>query len=107
MPKAGWIEFNDSHSTLGNECFDSDEPKEKRNVRVQRTRTGKGGKLVTVISGLQLNKIEAKNLLKRLKIFCGTGGTIKENCLELQGDQLAQALAFLNKEGFRPKQSGG
>ena len=56
---------------------------------------------------MELNQVEAKKILKKLKIACGTGGTVKGDFLELQGDHISKAQDFLVKEGFRPKQSGG
>ena len=76
-------------------------------MRVQRTKAGKGGKLVTAITGLDIPEAEARALLKTLKASSGTGGTLKDGVIELQGDQVAPALAALEKEGFRPKQAGG
>ena len=107
MSKGGWSEFNDPLKRIVNDPQNSDTPKGKRQVRLERTRSGKKGKLVTVIIGLELNQVEGKKLLKKLKIACGTGGTVKGNFLELQGDQISKAQDFLVKEGFRPKQSGG
>ena len=51
--------------------------------------------------------ITLKKILKNLKIACGTGGALKADFLELQGDQISKAQEFLFKEGYRPKQSGG
>ncbi len=107
MSKGGWREFNDPGATIGNETKDSVLPKGKRQVRLERTRSGKKGKLVTLIKGLELDPLEAKKLLKRLKIACGTGGTLNGDLLELQGDQVIKTLDFLCKEGFRPKHFGG
>ena len=107
MSKGGWSEFNDPIKTIGNDTQNSAPAKGNRQVRLERTRSGKKGKLVTVITGLELNQGEAKKLLKKLKIACGTGGTVKGDFLELQGDQILKAQDFLVKEGFRPKQSGG
>ena len=107
MSKGGWSEFNDPIKTIGNDTQNSVTPKGNRQVRLERTRSGKKGKLVTVVKGLELNQVEAKKLLKNLKIACGTGGTLKGELLELQGDQISKAQDFLVKEGFRPKQSGG
>tara|TARA_B100000965_G_scaffold380072_1_gene376317 strand:- start:133 stop:456 length:324 start_codon:yes stop_codon:yes gene_type:complete len=107
MSKGGWSEFNYPIKTIGNDTQNSVPTKGNRQVRLERTRSGKKGKLVTVITGLELNQVEAKKLLKKLKIFCGTGGTVKGDFLELQGDQILKAQEFLVKEGFRPKQSGG
>ena len=74
---------------------------------MQRTKTGKGGKLVTAISGLQAPEAELKALLKALKASAGTGGTLKDGVIELQGDQVAAALDALTRAGYRPKQAGG
>ncbi len=106
MSKGGWSEFNDPIKTIGNDTQNSVVPKGNRQVRLERTRSGKKGKLVTVIKGLEVNHGEAKKLLKNLKIACGTGGTLKGDFLELQGDHISKAKDFLFKEGFKPKQSG-
>ncbi|WP_320666510.1 translation initiation factor [Prochlorococcus sp. MIT 1307] len=106
MPKGSWLEFNDP-STSKMQRSQSIADKAERHVRVQRLRGGKGGKTVTVISGLELDSIAAKSLLKRLKTRCGTGGTLKADALELQGDQVSDALELLRQEGYRPKKSGG
>ena len=107
MSKGGWSEFNDPLKTIGNDTQNSVTPKGKRQVRLEKTKSGKKGKLVTVIKGLELKQVEAKKILKNLKIVCGTGGTLKGDFLELQGDQISKAQEFLIKEGFRPKQSQG
>tara|TARA_B100000965_G_C19511316_1_gene722052 strand:+ start:430 stop:753 length:324 start_codon:yes stop_codon:yes gene_type:complete len=107
MSKGGWSEFNDPIKTIGNDIKNSVVPKGNRQVRLEKTRSGKKGKLVTVIKGLGLNQVEAKKLLKNLKIICGTGGALKGEFLELQGDQISKAKDFLVNEGFSPKQSGG
>ena len=107
MSKGGWSEFNDPLKTIGNENQNSVTPKGKRQVRLEKTRSGKKGKLVTVIKGLELKPVEAKKILKNLKIACGTGGSLKGDFLELQGDQIVKAQEFLIEEGFRPKKNGG
>ncbi|MFO0136762.1 MAG: translation initiation factor, partial [Cyanobacteriota bacterium] len=81
--------------------------KTEQRVRVQRTKAGKGGKLVTAITGMEVPEAEAKALLKTLKAKAGTGGTLKDGVIELQGDQVAVAMAALTEAGFRPKQAGG
>ena len=104
MNKGGWREFNDPKTTIGNDTQNSLTPKGKRQVKLEKTRSGKKGKLVTLVRGLELSEGEAKKLLKNLKIECGTGGTFKSNILELQGDQISKVLDYLLKEGFKPKQ---
>lgn len=117
--KGGWQEFSSSvgsaamarpGSAAGCRSAGSGgaaTPKAQQRVRVQRTKAGKGGKLVTAITGLEIPEAEARALLKTLKASAGTGGTLKDGVIELQGDQVAAALAALEKEGFRPKQAGG
>ena len=74
---------------------------------MQRTKVGKGGKLVTAITGLGAPEAELKTLLKQLKAAAGTGGTVKDGVIELQGDQVAPAISALEQAGYRPKQAGG
>lgn len=107
MPKGGWREFSSSDSLQRPEPPVANTPRSQQIVRVQPTRGGKGGKTVTVIRGLQLDSAALKSLLKKLKSRIGSGGTIKESEIELQGDQVEAALELLSKEGFRPKRSGG
>jgi len=104
--KGGWQEFS-SPATSRPEPAAAVTPRAQQRVRVQRTKAGKGGKLVTAITGLELPEAEARALLKQLKASAGTGGTLKDGVIELQGDQLASALAALEQAGFRPKQAGG
>ncbi len=108
MVKGGWQEFSGADS-LGRPARPAapPTPKAQQRVRVQRTKAGKGGKTVTTITGLELGDGEARALLKRLKASAGTGGTLKDGVIELQGDQVEAALEALESTGFRPKQAGG
>ncbi len=106
MSKRNWREFDDP-STIRSEVLPTNLDKSEWNVRVQRTRGGRNGKTVTLISGLKLNDSEARSLLKGLKSRCGTGGTVKGDLLELQGDQVDVIMEFLTVQGYRPKKSGG
>jgi translation initiation factor 1 len=108
--KGGWQEF----AGLGSDAVRQQPPapatnkaKAQQQVRVQRTKAGKGGKTVTAISGLEASDAELKGLLKQLKAAAGAGGTVKDGVIELQGDQVATALSALEAEGYRPKQAGG
>jgi len=107
MPKGSWREFeNTAPKQLAQSSLEI-QSKDELRVRVQKTRVGKGGKTVTVINGLDVERRELKRLLKLLKNRCGAGGTEKEALIELQGDQVALVLEALKKEGYQPKQSGG
>ena len=108
MAKGGWQEFTSAASLQRPaEPAPAPAPKAEQRVRVQRTKAGKGGKLVTAISGLEAPEAELKTLLKILKANAGTGGTLKDGLIELQGDQVVIALEALTKAGYRPKQAGG
>lgn len=76
-------------------------------VRVQRESKGRGGKTVTVVKGLAMSRAQAEELLKSLKNLCGTGGTVKDGVLELQGDRCDVVLTELSKRGIKAKRAGG
>ena len=76
-------------------------------VRVGRETKGRKGKAVTTITGLPLDAIALKALAKELKARCGTGGTVKDGVVEIQGEHRDLLMAELQKRGFKPRRSGG
>lgn len=76
-------------------------------VRLQLEKKGRGGKQVTVITGLLETTSNQKPLVKKLKSLCGTGGTIKGTAIEIQGDHRKKLQTYLEGEGFQTKLSGG
>jgi len=76
-------------------------------VRLSRETKGRKGKGVTVVRGLPLPQAELKQLAKQLKQKCGTGGTLKNSTIEIQGDQRDTLLEVLSSMGFKVKLSGG
>jgi translation initiation factor 1 len=76
-------------------------------VRVGREVSGRGGKGVSVITGLPLAGEELEALATRLKRTCGAGGAVKEGTIEIQGDHRDRLVAELLKLGFEAKRSGG
>ncbi len=76
-------------------------------VRVGRETKGRRGKGVTVVSDLPLNEQELLALATRLKDRCGTGGTVKEGRIEIQGDQRDRLIVELEALGYRVKRAGG
>jgi translation initiation factor 1 len=76
-------------------------------ARIRRETGGRGGKTVTTISDLALDDAALAALGKRLKAACGTGGTVRDGTIELQGDHRDALLALLAKEGLRGKLAGG
>jgi translation initiation factor 1 len=84
-----------------------DLPPEQQNLRIQASKKGRGGKTVTVISGFQQNEESLAALAKKLKAQCGTGGTVKDDTIEIQGDHKAKLLELVVKLGYKAKLSGG
>ncbi len=76
-------------------------------IRVERSTKGRKGKGVSLIQGLDLEQHELKALSKRLKQKCGTGGTIKNGVIEIQGDHRDILVKELNTLGFKAKKAGG
>jgi translation initiation factor 1 len=84
-----------------------DVPPQQQQIRIQVSRKGKGGKTVTVITGFQHAPAQLTALAKKLKNQCGTGGTVKDNTVEIQGDHVAKILEILLELGYKAKRSGG
>ena len=76
-------------------------------VRIRREIGGRGGKTVTVVTGLNLDEVALIALSRRLKSACGTGGTVKGGALEFQGDHRDELASLLAQEGIESKRAGG
>ena len=76
-------------------------------VRVSRESKGRGGKTVTLVRGLALDDAALTALGKRLRSACGSGGTVKDGVLEVQGDHAERVTTLLKAEGFVVKRAGG
>ena len=76
-------------------------------IRIQREVKGRKGKTVTTVSGFQLADDELKNLATQLKRRCGTGGSVKDGVILIQGDHRDTLVTELKKRGFKVKISGG
>ena len=76
-------------------------------VRVRRETKGRGGKTVTTVSGVPLGGEALRSLASDLKRRCGTGGTVKEGVIEIQGDHRETIVAELSRRGFTAKLAGG
>lgn len=76
-------------------------------VRIRRETSGRKGKGVTTISGVPLEEKALKQLARKLKQKCGTGGAVKEGVIEIQGDHRDTLKAVLEQEGFKVKLAGG
>ncbi|NJM96786.1 MAG: translation initiation factor [Phormidesmis sp. RL_2_1] len=88
-----------------------DLPPDQQDLLVQISRKGRKGKSVTIISGFAHGGIAGRKTLealaKQLKAQCGSGGTVKDNTIELQGEHVIKAVSWLVKKGYKAKASGG
>lgn len=76
-------------------------------VRIGRETAGRKGKGVTVITGIPLEGHDLKAFVKKLKASCGSGGTLKDGRVEIQGDQRASLTPLLEARGWTVKRVGG
>ena len=76
-------------------------------ARVSRQSKGRGGKTVTLVKGLALDPLALAALGKQLRTACGSGGTVKDRVLEVQGDHVDRIVAELERLGHMVKRSGG
>lgn len=76
-------------------------------VRIQRQTSGRKGKAVCVISGLDADDATLQQLAAELKKKCGCGGAVKQGCIEIQGDKRELLQALLQAKGLRVKLAGG
>jgi translation initiation factor 1 len=76
-------------------------------VRVSRETKGRGGKAVTLVKGVLVDEAALAQLGKQLKAACGSGGTVKDGVIEVQGDHVERVMAALQKLGHQVKRSGG
>ena len=100
MGKKNWIEF-DNQEKNSEETAKVDAVNKKLKINISKQKKGKKGKTVTLIRGLGAeDEILLKELLKKIKVFCGTGGTLIDRNIQLQGDMVSKTIEFLRKEGF-------
>ena len=76
-------------------------------VRVSRETKGRAGKGVTLVKGLALDDAALNALGKQLKTACGSGGTVKDGVIEVQGDHCERVIALLQAQGHKVKRAGG
>ena len=76
-------------------------------VRVSRETKRRGGKAVTVVKGVALDADALAGLGKQLKTGCGSGGTVKDGVIEVQGDHVERVMEALKKLGHQVKRAGG
>ena len=82
-------------------------PKKVLTAKVGRETAGRKGKGVTTVFDLAVSEAELQELATKLKQRCGTGGTVKDGRIEIQGDNRDRVVAELEKLGFKVKKAGG
>jgi translation initiation factor 1 len=82
-------------------------PPGQQEAHIRREKQGRGGKTVTVVYNLHLAPDALKALGKHLRHLCGTGGTVKDGAIEIQGDHRDKVAEVLQLAGYRTKFTGG
>ena len=82
-------------------------PAGEQKVRVGRETAGRGGKGVTVVTGLALAPADLETLAGELKRACGAGGGIRDGKIEVQGEHRDRLVAELIRRGYPAKRAGG
>ena len=82
--------------------------KDRGRVDILRVKAGRGGKTVTVVKNfVGIGLPEKERLVKAMRKACGTGGTVKDGQIEIQGDKRAEVARILSEANFRPVFAGG
>ena len=76
-------------------------------IRIRREVKGRKGKTASVIYGFQCDRADLQSLASRLKQQCGTGGSVKDDMIIVQGDHREKLMTLLKALGYRVKLSGG
>ena len=82
-------------------------PPQQQTVYLHRESSGRAGKAVTLVKKLILSEDDLKALAKKLKQKCGTGGTVKDGVIEIQGEHREKVADVLQKLGYKVKIAGG
>lgn len=88
-------------------CRQASAPATDGIVRVLRETKGRGGKAVTVVRGVPVDAAGLLKLGQDLKAACGSGGTVKDGTIEVQGDHVEKVMALLQQRNFTVKRAGG
>ncbi|HSG43660.1 MAG TPA: hypothetical protein VLA72_10945 [Anaerolineales bacterium] len=82
-------------------------PPGQQTAYLHRESGGRGGKVVSIVKNLTLSEADMKSLAKKLKQACGTGGTVKDGIIEIQGEHRQKIADVLQKLGYKVKIAGG
>lgn len=76
-------------------------------LHLHRETKGRAGKAVAIVRGFEGTEDELKDLAKELKAHCGTGGSVKDGEIIIQGDQREKVDSYLRSKGYKTKRVGG
>ena len=107
MAKNSRLVYSTDKGRVREDNADKQAPKGDGIVRIRRETSGRKGKGVTTISGIELDEKSLARLAKELKQLCGTGGTVKNFVVEIQGDHREKLKAALEDKGYTVKLAGG
>lgn len=82
-------------------------PPNRQIAYLHRETKGRGGKAVTLVKNLVLSEDDLKALSKQLKQTCGSGGTVRDGQIEIQGEHREKISEFLRELGYKVKIAGG
>ncbi|MEO1401598.1 MAG: translation initiation factor [Cyanobacteria bacterium J06635_1] len=98
--RIAYSEFGPSQSAAFEQAV-PDLPPQQQDLRVQVSRKGRKGKSVTIISGFSHKPETLTKLAKTLKAQCGSGGTLKEDTIEIQGEHGPKLVTLLTEKGYK------
>ena len=103
----GFVFSTDDEFSFEDSTTEETLPVEEQRLEAHFSNKGRGGKIVTIISGFQGTSEDLKSLAKMLKTKCGVGGTVKDQEILIQGDYREKIMVLLRKEGYKVKRVGG
>lgn len=107
MPKETRLVYSTETGRIKPEKETEQRPAGDGIVRIRREVSGRKGKGVTTIAGLEMSDADLKKLAKSLKQLCGTGGSVKNGIIEIQGDHREKIRESLENQGHTVKLAGG
>jgi translation initiation factor 1 len=100
-------DFGDMRKKAKNPAREKSLMHQQQIVYLHRETKGRGGKVVTLVKNLNISSTDIKTLAKKLKTACGSGGSVKGNVIEIQGEQREKITAVLKKMGYLVIIAGG
>jgi len=82
-------------------------PPQQQTAYLHRESGGRGGKVVSIVKNLVLSDEDMRSLAKKLKQECGTGGTVKDGVIEIQGEHRRRMAEVLQRMGYKTRIAGG